>query len=146
MGVSTQKQIDSPEFELPEPVDNSPNADSQLNGVEARRSISIEKGQSMPASPITTQSPLAKAPGLSSQPMTNTSTPLSVADPDLTPTTNLIADDGDLIEKEWVIRAKHIVESTKLDPHLQNKQLGSARADYMKKRFDHTMKTEGNLS
>ena len=47
-----------------------------------------------------------------------------------------IADDTDLIEKEWVIKAKEIVARTKHDPYEQNKQVERMKADYMKKRYN----------
>ncbi len=50
--------------------------------------------------------------------------------------TPLIADDNDLIEKEWVLKAKAIVASTKDDPYMQNKEMGQYKADYIKKRFN----------
>lgn len=46
------------------------------------------------------------------------------------------ADDTDLIEKEWVMKAKQIVEQTKQDPYKQTKELHKFRADYMKKRYN----------
>ncbi len=52
----------------------------------------------------------------------------------------LMADDTDLIEKEWVIRAKSIVTQTKDDPHLQNKEMNKVKADYMKKRYNKDLK------
>jgi hypothetical protein len=51
----------------------------------------------------------------------------------------LIKDD-DLIEKEWVDKAKRIVERTRDDPHQQSEQLTMVRADYMKKRYNKTIK------
>lgn len=54
--------------------------------------------------------------------------------------TPAIADDADLIEKEWVLKAKQIVERTKEDPYDQNKQLNVFKADYMKKRYNKTIK------
>ncbi len=48
----------------------------------------------------------------------------------------LVADDVDLIEKEWVEKAKQIVNQTKDDPHTQNKELNSFKADYIKKRYN----------
>lgn len=51
-----------------------------------------------------------------------------------------IADDGDLIEKEWVLKAKHIVEQTKHDPHQQNKAVNRVKADYLKKRYRKDIK------
>ena len=55
---------------------------------------------------------------------------------------NITADDVDLIEKEWVEKAKSIVTKTFNDPYLQNKAFGSLRSEYMKKRFGKTLKTE----
>ena len=62
----------------------------------------------------------------------------------VTPTTQpaaggLIKDD-DLIEKEWVEKAKRIVEHTRDDPHQQSEQLTLVKADYMKKRYNKTVK------
>lgn len=53
---------------------------------------------------------------------------------------DLAADDADLIEKEWVSRAKTIVEQTKNDPHLQNKQMNKMKAEYIKKRYNKDLK------
>ncbi|MGZ6004995.1 MAG: hypothetical protein ACXWLH_02490 [Candidatus Saccharimonadales bacterium] len=50
------------------------------------------------------------------------------------------ADDTDLIEKEWVNRAKYIVESTRQDPGLQNKELSKFKADYIHKRYNKRLK------
>jgi hypothetical protein len=51
-----------------------------------------------------------------------------------------IADDNDLIEKEWVTKAKQIVEKTRENPYVQNKELSVFKADYMKKRYNKTIK------
>jgi hypothetical protein len=48
----------------------------------------------------------------------------------------LTADDNDLIEKEWVVRAKEIVSSTRQDPYQQNRSIMRLRADYLKKRYN----------
>lgn len=53
-----------------------------------------------------------------------------------------IADDADLIEKEWVEKAKELVNRTKLDPRQQNIALNKMKADYLKKRFNKVIKTE----
>lgn len=50
-----------------------------------------------------------------------------------------VADDADLIEKEWVDKAKQIVEQTKEDPYLQNKEIHKVKADYLKKRYNKDM-------
>ena len=51
-----------------------------------------------------------------------------------------IADDVDLIEKEWVIKAKDIVARTRDDPNLQSKEMNKFKADYLKTRFSKDLK------
>lgn len=60
----------------------------------------------------------------------------------LAPLANMpaIADDSDLIEKEWVMRAKHIVEQTRSDPYVQSQEVNKMKADYIKKRYGKDMK------
>ena len=47
-----------------------------------------------------------------------------------------IADDADLIEKEWVEKANEIVEKTRDNPYLQNKAISEIKSDYIKKRYN----------
>jgi len=54
--------------------------------------------------------------------------------------TPAVADDNDLIEKEWVNKAKQIVASTRDDPYQQSKELTVFKADYMQKRYNKTLK------
>lgn len=51
-----------------------------------------------------------------------------------------IADDNDLIEKEWVQKAKEIVARTAHDPHMQNRAISQIKADYLKKRYNKDIK------
>lgn len=50
------------------------------------------------------------------------------------------SDDSDLIEKEWVNKAKQIVERTRDDPYKQSEELTVVKADYLKKRYNKTIK------
>lgn len=50
------------------------------------------------------------------------------------------ADDVDLIEKEWVEKAKEIVDRTQGDPYAQSKQLSQMKAEYIKKRYNRDLK------
>ena len=50
------------------------------------------------------------------------------------------ADDLDLIEKEWVKKAKNIVSATMGDPYAQNKQINEMKVDYIKKRYNKDIK------
>lgn len=59
-------------------------------------------------------------------------------------TAALIADDADLIEKEWVTKAKAIVTQTRNDPHLQNREINKVKADYLKKRYNKDLKVSEN--
>lgn len=56
--------------------------------------------------------------------------------------TPTVVDDGDLIEKEWVSKAKQIVEKNRNDPYKQSEELTAFRADYMKKRYNKNIKLD----
>ena len=49
-------------------------------------------------------------------------------------------DDGDLIDKVWVIKAKQILLASKSDPYSQNQQMNLLRADFLQKRYHKTIK------
>ena len=55
-------------------------------------------------------------------------------------TANIAAADIDLIEKEWVLKAKAIVVHTHGDPYKQNKEINKIKADYIKKRYNKDIK------
>ncbi len=58
----------------------------------------------------------------------------------LSPHAPAIADDVDLIEKEWVIKAKAIIKSTGNDPNKQNSEMSKFKADYLKTRYSKEIK------
>ncbi|HWT39735.1 MAG TPA: hypothetical protein VN081_00435 [Dongiaceae bacterium] len=49
--------------------------------------------------------------------------------------TPLVAADEDLIEKEWVDKAKEIIEQTKDDPHARTAKVNELQRDYLQKRY-----------
>ena len=53
-----------------------------------------------------------------------------------------IIDDKDLIEKEYVEKARKIVEASRGDPYKQSEELTAFRADYMQKEYNKTIKTD----
>jgi general stress protein 26 len=55
-------------------------------------------------------------------------------------TTLQVADDKDVIEPEWVHKAKAIVNSTIEDPYKQSEDLTVLKADYMQKRYNKIVK------
>ena len=54
------------------------------------------------------------------------------------------AADGDVIEKEWVWKAKEVVAHTSGDPFARVQQMNKLRADYMKKRYNKDIKLPGS--
>lgn len=75
----------------------------------------------MPPLPSIQQAPIVSVPAV------DTSTPAQ-------------AGDDDLIEKEWVEKAKKVVAETKHDPYLQGQEVSKLQADYLKKRYGKSVK------
>lgn len=120
----------TPNPELPSPVGELDHQSPH----EAR--VPVQEVQPAPATPqgsVVASDPQAVIP--SQGPAATPAQPV-VANDDDTP----IADDADLIEKEWIVRAKSLVEQTKDDPYLQNKEINKVKADYIKKRYNKDVK------
>lgn len=47
----------------------------------------------------------------------------------------IVAGDEDLIEKEWVDKAKEIIDQTKDDPHARTAKVNELQRDYLQKRY-----------
>lgn len=115
------------------PVSNSPEAQPETAG----RPAAAERAPSSAAAGATAAQPAVPLPPI-------TDTPAPLLQNDVTSTSqsagsSLIKDD-DLIEKKWVDKAKRIVEHTRDDPHQQSEQLTLVKADYMKQRYQKTIK------
>lgn len=95
-------------------------------------------GQTMPA-PVASADPIASAlppePQLSPNPAGQ-----AVSTQKLSPHAPDVAEDVDLIEKEWVLKAKAIIKSTSNDPSQQNKEMNRFKADYLKTRYNKDIK------
>ena len=81
-------------------------------------------------------------PALPAQPFLPTPAQATAARP-TTPSSDdnpLVANDDDLIEKEWVDKAKKIIQQTRSDPYTQEKEVSRLQADYMKKRYGKDVK------
>jgi hypothetical protein len=76
--------------------------------------------QPLPTAPPTVSNPSAQAAPLNDNPV--------------------IADDVDVIEKEWVDKARRIVNATKEDPYAQEKEVSKLQADYLMKRYNKQVK------
>lgn len=55
--------------------------------------------------------------------------------------TPLTASDDDVIEKEWVDKAKEIILKTKDDPHERSSLVNELQKDYLKKRYGKELGT-----
>ena len=56
--------------------------------------------------------------------------------------TPAVAGDDDLIEKEWVDKAKKIIAETKDDPYRREREVSRLQADYLQKRYSKTIGKE----
>lgn len=134
-------QISSPEQErfehqAPGAVNSARQEERPATGAESRPELLSQP----PIAPIT---PPAQALYSDPQQVALVSDPAQVADDSAQTNSPLIADDVDVIEKEWVDKAKQIVNQTKSDPHLQEKEVGKLQADYLAKRYNKTIKRTG---
>lgn len=127
------------QFELPQPAETADRGDE---AVEHQRPAGQEVGAGKQAAPPAIQPPPAipdvpdvQAPALPMQ------------DDNITPvvsskTTKIQAADKDLIEKEWVDKAKQLVAETRSDPFKQKNEMSKIKADYIGKRYKKNIKTE----
>lgn len=96
--------------------------------VESAPERSGEQPQGAPAQPMPDPSQIALPTPIDPQAQTGS---------DVLTTDDLpqAAADDDLIEKEWVDKAKKIITETRDDPHRQEKEVGKLQADYLRKRY-----------
>ena len=53
-------------------------------------------------------------------------------------------DQADDLDKEWIAKAKMIVEQTKNDPYTQSKEIAKVKADYLRIRYNKHVKVVQN--
>lgn len=106
-----------PNFASPETLPTtSPERVEQRSAVELAPSPPMMPMPAMPVPPVT-QAPV---PVVSNDPAT--------ANP-------IAANDDDVIEKEWVDRAKQVIIQTKDNPYAREKAIGELQRDYLAKRY-----------
>ena len=99
---------------------------------------STERGETQqhgPSEPII-------VPAVPAQPFLPTPTPQQAGPVAVQPAVGnpMVAGDDDLIEKEWVDKAKKIIQATRSDPYTQEKEVSKLQADYIKKRYGKDVK------
>lgn len=128
MNLDIQKQ-NSIIDQMPAPISASLEVAPNLSNHESSLAISVEKeGRNIEA-----------ASSVNTGAITLLSTPISDNNAGSVATkivgAPLIAKDDDLIEKEWVEKAKKIVAQTKDNPHQREEAATGLKVDYLKKRF-----------
>lgn len=97
-----------------------------------------EVGERAPQAPA--GAPMAALPQMPSLPAPQTVPPTLQVQATPKDSNPLMASDEDLIEKEWVDKAKKIVAQTHDDPYAQEKEVSRLQADYLKKRYGKEIK------
>lgn len=136
---------------LPEPASNKPNTGPQPKEASAE-SLPLPFSGAEAAPNVAPEQPKEAAPAGSRPAATSVNSPAPAAPAATQPVQSgsasgngitddpLIADDVDVIEKEWVDKAKKIVNATKEDPHQQEKEVSKLQADYLMKRYNKQLK------
>src|SRR3989344_7020187 len=132
-----------PHFELPKtPAEQGGEKfDDEIekgHGAASESAVGKQAPSTTPTTPAQPPTQLgdqtAVLPPQTTTPAAKPSTPPATAD--------LEANDLDLIEKQWVNKAKQIVAQTQDDPHKQKDEVSKIKADYIHKRFKKVIKTD----
>jgi len=128
----------TPSFELPTPL---PAPNSEAGALHGEQSAVLQETYINP--PVSGAVPVQQQAAIQPMPYQQPTHPIAQSTSQLPASGSPItADDADLIEKEWVLKAKQIVAATRNDPHMQNKEIGRFKAEYLKKRYNKDIKIE----
>lgn len=118
------------------PVGNSRNVESfplppsPETGFEKAEKPMEQQGEATPAAAYA--QPVLPTPVIASPPVP---TPVQPQQAAMTSTNPSVANDDDLIEKEWVDKAKQIIGQTRDDPHRREREVNALQKDYLRKRY-----------
>lgn len=117
-----------PPSNMPERGATLPQLDSRLERGQERYEQAAEAGARVSDAAATAAATAVATPAVPVQD--------PVAQP-AQPATNtpMVAADEDLIEKEWVDKAKEIIEQTRDDPHARTQKVNELQRDYLQKRY-----------
>jgi hypothetical protein len=124
-----------PQFEIPQ-VQESGQEKQTEQAIERHQ---VSEGKPTKASP---KFPVQQSPAPAAQAPQVRQIPVQTQTSSSSTSRSLPAQDTDLIEKEWVDRAKSIVSQTQDDPYKQKNEMSKMQADYIKKRFNKTIPLE----
>ncbi len=120
----------TPSFELPRPVEADSLEAEKPAPETSQKPVGPTTSQTPPVDPSQYAQTVAPDDPQSNQP----SQP--VVDDDLD------ANDLDVIEKQWVEKAKKIIKETAEDPKEQKRELSNFSAEYLKKRYGKDIKVD----
>jgi hypothetical protein len=133
----------TPNFELPKPVDNG----GFETGVDATKESFGSVTPELKVAPVPGER-LSQANSAVSQAVTNTPqlpiTPQVIPAVKSTQGSPVLAEDNDVMEKEWVDKAKQIVANTQGDPHAKSSQLSGLKEEYIHQRFGKEIATSND--
>lgn len=137
--------MENQEPKAPAPETSAPNLNETNNAqnFEFAPAPSFEKAPSGEQTKTSSQTTTNQTTGANTQTLTpgqNNTANSQNQDSDTNIGSPLIADDVDVLEKEWVDKAKKIVDETRHDPREQKRVLALLKADYMKKRYGKEVK------
>lgn len=121
------EQLPMPPAMNPEGMPSLPPLDAKLERGQERHEQAAEAGAIASDAAMTAST--AAAVAIPTTPMQDTQVQPS------TSATPLVAADEDLIEKEWVDKAKQIIEQTRDDPHARTQKVNELQRDYLQKRY-----------
>ncbi|HET6747607.1 MAG TPA: hypothetical protein VFH06_05905 [Candidatus Saccharimonadales bacterium] len=117
---------------LPNVPGGNPEYIPSVTPPEKRPEVGYERQETRQESTAANTAGLPMLPPVQVQSSVPTDDDTSAIPPSATP---LVAADDDLIEKEWVDKAKAIVTKTKDDPYQREQEVGKLQADYLRKRY-----------
>lgn len=102
----------------------------EIQGYETARPASTEMSPSSGpvAAPIDPQAIAAPSPTFTSQMPPD---PMQTVNDDVP----IVANDDDLIEKEWVDKAKQIIADTREDPYRREQEISKLQVEYIRRRY-----------
>ena len=118
-----------PDLSLPAPQVQQVPHEHAPAPVSPEATLAAKKMPTLAPPPQAMPLPAQRAPAAPVNPQAATQTALPA-----------LADDSDLIEKEWVEKAKAIVAGTRDDPFIQNREVNRFKAEYIKKRYNKDIK------
>lgn len=126
-------------FEIPQSPEGELSEDTSLEQLPVKSPENRPQGQSIKAS-----SAAAASMAAPSSAVTIITDDTAVSSNQTSAQTS--AKDTDRIDKVWIDKAKAIISKTKDDPYEQKRELSRVKADYIKNRFNKTIKLDDTVA